>query len=113
MAVRQLKPIEERDPYAAAVLDAFDRVVTVPAPVRGLTIRKGVREANVHEVKDGTVFYGIYLDGNDWPAGIYRATLEEWDKLATQAVSHGAEVFSLVRAPHIAIENPCAPSPRS
>ena len=26
MAVRKLKPIEERDPYAAAVLDAFDRI---------------------------------------------------------------------------------------
>jgi hypothetical protein len=25
MAVRKLKPIEERDPYAAAVLDAFDK----------------------------------------------------------------------------------------
>lgn len=25
MAVRKLKPIEERDPYAAAVLDAFDQ----------------------------------------------------------------------------------------
>lgn len=24
MAARKLKPIEERDPYAAAVLDAFD-----------------------------------------------------------------------------------------
>ncbi|MBZ0104009.1 MAG: hypothetical protein K8H84_00110 [Sulfuricella denitrificans] len=24
MALRKLKPIEERDPYAAAVLDAFD-----------------------------------------------------------------------------------------
>lgn len=24
MAIRKLKPIEERDPYAAAVLDAFD-----------------------------------------------------------------------------------------
>lgn len=26
MAVRKLKPIEERDTYAAAVLDAFDRL---------------------------------------------------------------------------------------
>lgn len=25
MGVRKLKPIEERDPYAALVLDAFDR----------------------------------------------------------------------------------------
>lgn len=29
MAVRLLKPIEERDPYAAAVLEAFDRTETL------------------------------------------------------------------------------------
>ena len=29
MAMRKLKPIEERDPYAAAVLDAFDKLESV------------------------------------------------------------------------------------
>ena len=32
MAQRKLKPIEERDPYAAAVLSAFDDQENLPAP---------------------------------------------------------------------------------
>ena len=28
------------------------------------------------DVKDGIVYYGVYLDGDDWPAGLYQATLE-------------------------------------
>lgn len=68
------------------------------APKKGLTFRKGKRESNVHDVKDGIVFYGVYLDGDDLPAGLYQATLDEWNKLATQAVEHGAEVFTMVRA---------------
>ncbi len=68
------------------------------APTKGLTFRKGKREANVHDVKDGIVFYGVYLDGDDWPAGLYRATLDEWNRLVTQAVDNGAEVFTRVRS---------------
>ena len=70
---------------------------SVPAPTRGLTFRKGRREANVHAVKDGIVFYAIYLDGEALPAGAYQATLDEWERLATQALEHGAEVFTRVR----------------
>ena len=77
-------------------LSTVDRCVRAPA--KGLTYRKGKREANVHDVKDGIVYYGVYLDGDDWPAGLYQATLDEWDRLATQAVEHGAEVFSMVRS---------------
>lgn len=76
----------------------LDRCVRAPAPTKGLTFRKGKREANVHDVRDGIVFYGVYLDGDDWPAGLYQATLDEWNKLATQAVEHGAEVFTMVRS---------------
>lgn len=36
MAMRKLKPIEERDPYAAAVLDAFDKL----EPMRGSHIKR-------------------------------------------------------------------------
>ena len=79
-------------------LSAVDRCVRAPAPTKGLTFRKGKREANVHDVKNGIVFYGVYLDGDDWPAGLYQATLDEWDRLATQAVEHGAEVFTMVRS---------------
>ena len=74
-----------------------DRNVRAPAPTKGLTFRKGKREANVHDVKDGIVFYGVYLDGDDWPAGLYQATLDEWNRLAEQAVEHGAGVFTMVR----------------
>ena len=38
---------------AAGGLSAVDRCVRAPAPRKGLTFRKGKREANVHEVKDG------------------------------------------------------------
>ena len=79
-------------------LSAVDRCVRAPAPTKGLTFRKGKREANVHDVKDGIVFYGVYLDGDDWPAGLYQATLDEWNRLAEQAVEHGAEVFTMMRS---------------
>lgn len=75
-----------------------DRNVRAPAPTKGLTFRNGKREANVHEVKDGIVFYGVYLDGDDLPAWLYQATLDEWNNLATQAVEHGAEVFTMLRS---------------
>ncbi len=31
MALRKLKPVEERDPYARLVMDAFDRLERTPA----------------------------------------------------------------------------------
>ena len=34
-------------------LSAVDRCVRAPAPTKGLTFRKGKREANVHDVRDG------------------------------------------------------------
>ncbi len=43
----------------------LERSVSAPAPKKGLTFRKGKREANVHAVKDGIVFYGVYLDGTN------------------------------------------------
>lgn len=70
----------------------------VPAPTKGLTFRKGGRESTVHDVKDGIVYYGVYLDGDDWPAGLYQCTLDEWSRLATQAVDRGAAVFTMVRS---------------
>ena len=90
------QPQTENSGYGG--MSAVDRSVRAPAPTKGLTFRKGKREANVHDVKDGIVFYGVYLDGDDLPAGLYQATLDEWNKLATQAVEHGAEVFTMVRS---------------
>lgn len=61
-------------------------------PLPGFTIRKDAREANVHEVLDGVVYYGIYRDGVEWPAALHQATIEEWHRLVNHALEHGAEV---------------------
>ncbi len=66
-------------------------------PVKGLTLRKGNLEANVHCVKDGMVFYGVYKDGDDWPYGLYKETIDKWNLMANIAVEQGAEVFMMVR----------------
>ncbi|MDY0186191.1 MAG: hypothetical protein RBR43_09980 [Desulfuromonadaceae bacterium] len=68
------------------------------APVRGLTYRKGTREANIHAVLDGTVYYGMYEDGSDVPVATYRANLREWKRLAKKAMKHGASVFMYLGA---------------
>lgn len=72
--------------------------VLAMTPVKGLTYRKGKREANVHDVMDEIVYFGVYLDGEALPSGAYQVTLDEWNRMAEQAVLHGAEVFTLVRA---------------
>ncbi len=92
------EPIAESAAGAAAcVRHADDLKSVLPAPTKGLTFRKGKREANVHQVRDGTVFYGIYIDGDDLPAGLYQSSIDEWWHLAAQAIEHGAVVFTLVR----------------
>lgn len=82
---------------AEAAIAKATTILTPPraepeAPPTGFTVRKGPREANVHEVLDGIVYYGIYLDGIEWPAGLHQATLDEWDRLVRHALEHGAEV---------------------
>ena len=42
--------------------------VRAPAPRKGLTFRKGKREANVHEVKGWHQVLRRVSDGDDWPA---------------------------------------------
>lgn len=41
MSIRKLKPIEERDPYAAAVLDAFDKLESDPKEIWLVLDEKG------------------------------------------------------------------------
>lgn len=77
---------------------AVDRRVGAPTPAKGLTFRKGRVEANVHEVRGGRVYYGVYRDGEDWPAGLFQCSLSHWDWLAEKAISEGATVFNFVRA---------------
>lgn len=70
----------------------------IPTPVTGLTYRKGRRESNIHAVEDGIVFYAVYYVGEKHPVGTYQATIDEWQRMAEQAIQHGAEVFSLLRS---------------
>ena len=90
MAVRKLKPIEERDPYAAAVLDAFDKLETVREPslaaaneiekLREL-LRRGMRQLALWHEKYGD-------NGPDWipPAGDVRWLEDACDALKTPNV---------------------------
>lgn len=48
MAVRKLKPIEERDPYAAAVLDVFDKIE------KHASLDDGTWHCMIDAPKDGT-----------------------------------------------------------
>lgn len=77
-------------------------------PRKGLTLRHGQRESNVHDVKNGVVYYGVYLDGDDWPAGLYRVKLIEWYKMARAALTAGASVFTLVRPQAASDHSHCA-----
>jgi hypothetical protein len=63
-------------------------------PVCGLTLRKGNKEANVHDVVDGIVYYAIYTIATEMPDGMYRCPVEQWQQMAAGALAHGAEVVS-------------------
>jgi hypothetical protein len=80
---------------------ADDELVPIPNPYRGLTARKGNREVNVHEVADGTVYYGLYdFDRDDCPyycVGCYRCSVDEFiDRLGGHMARGDAAVFSLL-----------------
>lgn len=68
------------------------------APTRGLTLRKGKTEVNVHEVIDNTVYYGVYIDGEESPIGTFRTRLSEWNRLTDKALSEGAAAFMFLGA---------------
>lgn len=63
-------------------------------PYQGLTVRKGDLEANVHFVRDGEVYYGVYRDG--CCVGLYRKESDNFAKSMRAAVADGASVYSLV-----------------
>jgi hypothetical protein len=81
---------------------ADDDTVTIPSPYQGLTVRKGDREVNVHSVKDGEVYYGLYVDdpeGIDGMAciGLFRKPLEEFiDQVGGHMARGDAAVFSMI-----------------
>jgi len=83
---------------------ADDEVVPIPFPYRGLTARKGDREVNVHEVREGIVYYGLYdfppleLD-IDFPVciGLYQLAVKEFiDLLRGHMMRGDVAVFSLL-----------------
>ena len=69
------------------------------APIKGLTLRQGDREVNVHDVIDGVVYYGFYRLDSDCPAGLYRVSLQEWDAMLKVALDAGAGMYCLLAAP--------------
>ena len=68
-------------------------------PYQGLTVRKGELEANVHFVREGEVYYGVYRDGAC--VGLYRKALDNFAASVELAVSEGGELFSLIRCDDI------------
>lgn len=83
-------------------LDADPPVMNLAAspatrPAIGLTIRKGDFEANVHSVENGTVFYGLYRYGCEFPVALHQATITQWFGMATEALDDGALSYTNVR----------------
>lgn len=46
------------------------------------------------------MYFGLYQVDEDFPTGLYRTSLEDWDRLASRAILNGAEVFTLIRTSH-------------
>ena len=67
-------------------------------PYTGLSFRKGNKEVNVHEVKDGTVYWGYYEDGDELPHRLHRCGMSDWNKMVRKALDTGATAFSRVRS---------------
>ncbi len=67
MALRKLKPIEERDPYAAAVLEAFDKLEDKVLAVGRKYERNGI-VLIVDAIQNGEVFYRRWRSGSDGSA---------------------------------------------
>lgn len=80
---------------------ADDDLVPILHPYKGLTARSGKREINVHEVKDGIVYYGLYdEDADDCPfycLGLYQLPVEAFiDRLGGHMARGDAAVFTLL-----------------
>ncbi len=73
-------------------------VLAALRPMRGLTFRRGDMEANVHDVHNGSVYWGVYAIGARNPTLLIRASEEDWESIAIRALTEGAEAFCLVDA---------------
>jgi hypothetical protein len=67
-------------------------------PYPGLTARLGKLEANVHDVRDGIVYFGVYDDdADDCPCNcvaLYRVSVEAFMNKLGKAIEDGAVLFS-------------------
>lgn len=63
-------------------------------PYQCLTVRLGDLEANVHDVKGGEVYYGVYRDGAC--VALYRKAVAAFMEGVDLAIAQGGAVFSLL-----------------
>lgn len=68
-------------------------------PYRGFTARLGKREVNVHFVKDGVVYYGLYDDDAADVAperciGAYRLPVQDFMAQLDKEIKNGAVTFT-------------------
>lgn len=66
------------------------------SPYVGMTLRLGKQEINVHDVKDGVVYYGKYDDdAHDAPehcVALHQVSLSDWREQFEKALKEGAMV---------------------
>ena len=70
--------------------------ITVPSPYKGLTLRLGDVEINVHQVDNGVVYYGKYELGEDWPARMYMMPVDDFMNSAGRSIIDGAVAYSRI-----------------
>lgn len=66
-------------------------------PYQCLTVKLGDKLANVHFVKDGEVYYGVYRD--DALVTLYRKSIQAFKDSVELALEQGGTVFSLIVEP--------------
>lgn len=66
-------------------------------PYQCLTVKLGDKLANVHFVKDGEVYYGVYR--GDAILALYRKSIDAFWEGVKLALEQGGTVFSLLKEP--------------
>ena len=66
-------------------------------PYKCLTVQRGDLLANVHFVKDGEVYYGVYRGGD--VVALYRKSIAAFMEGIDLALAEGGAVFSLLKEP--------------
>ena len=65
-------------------------------PYRCLTVRLGELQANVHFVRRGEVYYGVFRGEDETLVGLYRKTIKDWHEAVALAIEQGGTIFSLL-----------------